>query len=115
MAIDSELGMLVMEIEANVSHAETITHGLTNDQFNWRPEPGRWSIAECLVHLNIVGGGDLAPIRASIAKGRAQNRTGEGPFEYDLLAKKFVAMTDLPVKSKYKAPKGYQQIGRAHV
>ena len=29
----------------NLSHADTIAHGLSNAQFNWRPQPGRWSAA----------------------------------------------------------------------
>jgi hypothetical protein len=107
MALDAELGMLVTEIDANLSHADTITHGLTDAQFNWRPEAGRWSIAECVSHLIIVDGGDIAPLRAAIEKGRAQNRTGEGPYEYGLLARKFVSSQDLPVKKKFKAPKYY--------
>jgi hypothetical protein len=107
MAIDAELGMLVTEIDANLSHAETITHGLTNAQFNWRPEAGRWSIAECVSHLVIVDRGDIAPLRAAIEKGRAQNQTGEGPYEYGFLARKFVSSMDLPVKKKFKAPKYY--------
>ena len=107
MAIDAELGMLVTEIDANLSHAETITHGLTDAQFNWRPGAGRWSIAECVSHLVIVDGGDIAPLRSAIDKGRAQNRTGEGPYEYGFLAKKFVSSMDLPVKKKFKAPKYY--------
>ena len=43
--------MLIVEIEANVSHMESLTHGLSEGQFNWRPEPGRWSIAECITHF----------------------------------------------------------------
>jgi hypothetical protein len=33
--------------------AAELCGNLTTAQFNWRPQPGRWSIAECLVHLNI--------------------------------------------------------------
>ena len=47
MAITSEIAMLVTEIDANLSHAETITHALSNAQFNWIPEPGRWSDPPC--------------------------------------------------------------------
>ncbi len=52
MPLDPDIAMLVTEIDANLSHAESITHGLTREQFAWRPEPGRWSIGECFAHLN---------------------------------------------------------------
>jgi hypothetical protein len=107
MAIESELSMLISEIEANASHLETITHGLSNAQFNWRPEAGRWSMAECIGHLNLVNGKDVAPLEAAIAAGRARNLTGEGPFTYGLLSRKFVANMDAPATRKFKAPKSY--------
>ncbi len=107
MAVDADLAMLIAEIEANASHAESITHGLSRAQFNWRPGPGRWSIGECLSHLNIVNGGDLAPLSDAIAQGRSRNLTGSGPYSYDFLSRKFISMMDLPVKTKMKAPKSY--------
>ena len=91
MAVSEDIAMLIVEIEANVSHMESLTHGLSEGQFNWKPESGRWSIAECITHLNIANGGDLAPLEAAIAKGRLGNRTGDGPFTYGFLSKKFVA------------------------
>lgn len=107
MAINSDIAMLLSEIDANLSHAESITHGLSNAQFNWRPQPGQWSIAQCLAHLNIVNRGDLPSIQAAIEKGYANKITGEGPFAYGLLARKFVASQEPPVKRKFKAPKVY--------
>ena len=41
MPLDPDIAMLVVEIDANLSHAESITHGLTPKQFAWRPGPGR--------------------------------------------------------------------------
>jgi hypothetical protein len=107
MAINSDIAMLLSEIDANLSHAESITHGLSNTQFNWQPEPGRWSIAQCLAHLNIVNGRDLPFLEAAIKSGHERNITAEGPFTYGLLARKFIASQEPPVKRKFKAPKVY--------
>jgi hypothetical protein len=41
MALEPDIAMLIVEIDANLSHAESITHGLTPEQFQWRPAPGR--------------------------------------------------------------------------
>jgi len=107
MPLDPDIAMLVVEIDANLSHAESITHGLTPEQFAWRPEPGRWSIGECFAHLNATNKVALPAIEAGIAKGRASGKTGQGPFQYGFLARKFIASQELPVKTKFKAPKAF--------
>jgi hypothetical protein len=107
MAMSEDLAILIVEMDSNASHLESITAGLSREQFNWRPEAGRWSIGECVSHLNIVNAGDIAPIGAAIESGRARGLTGEGPFQYGFLAKKFIAGMYLPVKKKFKAPKTY--------
>ncbi len=107
MAMSEDLAILIVEMDANVSHLESITAGLSREQFNWRPETGRWSIGECVSHLNIVNAGDIAPLRGAIERGRARGLTGEGPYRYGSLSRKFIASMDLPVKKKHKAPKSY--------
>jgi hypothetical protein len=89
----------------NLSHAESITHGLTREQFQWRPEPGRWSIGECFAHLNVTNGYALVAIETGIAKGRASGKTGQGPFQYGIVSRKFIASQEPPVKKKFTAPK----------
>jgi hypothetical protein len=98
---------LIAAMEANLATAEGVTSGLSHEQFNWRPEPGRWSIAQCISHLNIVNNVDLNSLAQVIADGRARGITGEGPFRYGFLSEKFVASQDLPIKTKFKAPKNF--------
>jgi len=50
-----ELEDLRRQIDGIVSDAQKLTAGISDRQFNWQPEPGRWSIAQCLVHLNLAG------------------------------------------------------------
>ncbi len=113
MAMSEDLAILIAEMDANFSHLESITTGLSPEQFNWRPETGRWSIGECIGHLNIVNAGDLAPLRAAIESGRARGLTGEGQYRYGYLSRKFIASMDVPVKNKFKAPKSYLPPGNA--
>jgi hypothetical protein len=105
--MSEDLAILIAEMDANASHLESITGGLSREQFNWRAETGRWSIGECVSHLNIVNAGDIAPIGAAIESGRARGLTGDGPFQYGSLSRKFIASMDVPVKKKFKAPKSY--------
>jgi hypothetical protein len=105
MPLDPDIAMLVTEIDANLSHAESITHGLTREQFQWRPAAGRWSIGECFAHLNVTNGFALGAIKSGIAKGRSKK--GEGPFQYGLVVRKFIASQEPPAKKKFTAPKSF--------
>jgi hypothetical protein len=107
MPLDPDIAMLVTEIDANLSHAESITHGLTREQFQWRPAPGRWSIGECFAHMNITNSVALPAIETGIAQGRAHGKTGHGPFQYGFLTRKFIASQEPPAKKKFKAPKAF--------
>ena len=103
----NDLAVLITEIDANMSHAESLAAGLSQQQFNWRPDPATWSIGQCLAHLNAVNGQDLAPLRASIADGKSRRLTGEGPFTYGFLSRKFIASMEPPAKRKFKTSKTY--------
>ncbi len=104
----NDLAVLITEIDANMSHAESLVVGLSHPQFNWRPDAASWSIGQCLAHLNVVDGQDLAPVRAAIADGKSRQFTGDGPFNYGFLSRKFVASMEPPAKRKFKAPKNYE-------
>ena len=103
----NDLAVLITEIDANLSHVESLAAGLSHRQFNWRPGAANWSIGQCLSHLNVVNGQDLAPLRAAIAAGKSRQLTGDGPFTYGFLTRKFVASMEPPAKRKFKAPKTY--------
>lgn len=63
---------------------------LTEAQLAWRPEPGRWSVAECLDHLHVTGEEVLAQVEAAMARGRARGLVGAPPFRYGWLGPWFV-------------------------
>jgi DinB superfamily len=113
MPLDPDIAMIVIEIDANLSHAESITHGLTKEQFHWSPGAGRWSIGECFAHLNATNRFTLPALEEGIKDGRARGLIGEGPFQYGFISKRFIRSQEPPVKSKYKAPKAFRP--SAHV
>jgi hypothetical protein len=98
---------LLTELDANLHRAEAVVEGLSREQFNWHPAPGSWSIAQCLTHLNLVNGQDLAAIGRTIAAAREGGVLGAPPFHYGWISRTFVASMEPPVKSKRKAPKSY--------
>lgn len=79
--------------------------GLDRGQFNWKPAPEKWSIAQCLVHLNKV---DWAYVRAldhGIEKARERGQVGGRRIRYNFLERWFIRSMEPPPKRRYPAPK----------
>jgi hypothetical protein len=102
----SELAEYYGQFEALKLDARDLVAGLTDSQFNWRAAPGRWSIAECLDHLNVTAALYIPVISEGIKEGRARRLFGAGPFRHGYFGNLFfVRLNEPPVKVKVKAPK----------
>jgi hypothetical protein len=89
--------------------ATGLMSGISDAQFNWRPEPGRWSMAGCFDHLNKSAAQLFIPrIDAAIAGARAAGLRSGGPFAYSAFERWCVKTNDAPPKMRFKAPKRVQ-------
>jgi len=95
------------ELDANLRRADAVAAGLSRAEFNWRPAPGSWSVAQCVSHLNVVNGQDLAGIQRAVSSARERGITGGPPFRYGWASRKFVAVMEPPVRNRVRAPKRY--------
>ena len=87
--------------------AQRLVEGLSEAQFNWRPSPGQWSIAECLAHLNLVDGSAALQLAPVIEHARSSGPFGSGVFRYGRITSWMIRKTEPPVKTKLPAPKQY--------
>jgi len=92
--------------------AADLTAGLTEEQFNWRPSPGQWSIEECLAHLTIVGQWEIRAIEEAIDDGRTRGMTGTEPFRYGAIDQLVVDLTaatgpDGKPRQRFPAPRRF--------
>ncbi len=101
----AELEDLRKQFNAIQEDAQRLIAALNHAQFNWNPQPGVWSIAECFDHLNISGNLYLPMIDAQIKAGREKELFGTEPFRYGWFNNWFVRSLEPPVKTKFKAPK----------
>jgi hypothetical protein len=91
--------------------ADELTATLTNEQFNWRAGAGKWSIAECVAHLNAVDGLDVPAIEREIRTAKEQGIFGKGPFRYGWLSRTVVRSMEPPVRRlRFSTPKVYQPL-----
>jgi hypothetical protein len=110
-----ELAEYQRQFRANRDEAARLCDGLSAGQFNWKPGPGRWSVAGCLGHLNVSAELFCAAIEAAIDRGRARGQVGSGPFRYGLLSRWLLRSLEPPARSRYKTPrKFYPPVGVEH-
>lgn len=98
--MNEELAGYLQQIEAVKREAETFLTGLTDAQFNWRPGPDRWSIAQCFDHLNVSVRKTIPAFDRAIAAARARGRLAPGPFRYGWFARWMVGSMEPPVKRR---------------
>lgn len=57
---------LAFELSANDQTAQTLAAGLTEEQLNWQPTPGSWSVGQCLEHICKTNEAYLGAISAAL-------------------------------------------------
>jgi hypothetical protein len=90
---------MIAELEQRVREFESARHrlaelvvGLSDAQFNRRPHPARWSMAECIDHLLVVGWLVAPRLITAIVDGKARGWYASGPFRYGALGNWFVKL-----------------------
>jgi hypothetical protein len=106
-SLPPELAELDRQFAAAKAEASELVDGLQEPQFNWRPHAQSWSMAECLLHLNMVGGRYVHLLEATLAEARRRGRLADGPFGYGWLGKLILAHTEPPSRHKFKAPRAF--------
>jgi hypothetical protein len=108
--VHPELEAYRQQFEQITEDARDLVQGLTEEEFNWRPAPGVWSIEECLSHLTMVGGVEIVHIEEAIQKARARDLTATGPFEYSALERFILRETEPPNRHAVSSPKRFQPL-----
>ncbi|MBM3814592.1 MAG: DinB family protein [Acidimicrobiia bacterium] len=107
-SLNAEIERLLYQVDVVCQDAEGLLNGLDQQQVNWSPAPGSWSIAQNLQHLNLTNKFFLANLEKVVAYGRAAGRLAGGPYSYSLLSRWMLKIVQPPAKTKFKAPKSFQ-------
>ena len=79
----TQLERIAGELADARRRAYEITDPLTATSWGTRPARDEWSVAECVIHLNLTSRAFLPLIGDAIASGRALKRLAPGPFRRD--------------------------------
>jgi hypothetical protein len=106
--LHGELKDYVRQIEEIRRDAESLVDGLSEAQFNWQPAPGRWSIGECLEHLNVTARLYWPMIAEAINRSRVSGVMSNGPYKHGWLGNWLARSAEPPPKMRFKAPRKFR-------
>ena len=78
---------------------------LSEEQFNWRPAEGRWSVGECLEHVALTNESYTRKFQRLGARGTLPS--GVGPWKGSLVGRIFLWMMEPPPRGRVKAPAAF--------
>jgi hypothetical protein len=111
----ADIAQLLGEFEDIQRTTEDLLAGLDDEQFNWTPMPGAWSIAQCFDHLNVSNATYLASLEPAIASARRAGRLRRGPLRSTIVGRWFVASFEPPVRRRHRTQRKIRPAsGRLH-
>lgn len=96
---------LLEELNDARIRAGNLAQGLTPEELARRPDPGKWSIAECIAHLNVTAAMVQRIMSKSIDRGKEKKLSGKGPFKLGARGRLLVWIASPPPKFRMRAPK----------
>lgn len=85
---------------------------LSPEVLNRRPSPSRWSVGQCLEHLNIVGGHYLPEISARVTKALAEGSKPAPTAKHGLIGRRFIEAMRTPASQRsFTSPERYAPTG----
>lgn len=112
LTLAPELDAFRRKFEELADDADQLTSPLSDDQFNWQPASGRWSVAQCIDHLNVTARLYLSKLDEGIADAIRRGLYGEGPFRYNWLGRIMVSTVAPPPRFRVKTPKDFEPASR---
>lgn len=96
--LQARLTTLLDTVEREFAH-------LSDEQLRWKPAPGRWSVVECLQHLNLAERYYIRNIQHKVDKlGLVQTNPTDQTIESDWIGKLFSYAVDPQANVKIPAP-----------
>ena len=83
--IRPQLQAVVDEFESATARLRALQETVPDELWTRRPDPRRWSVAECVAHLNLTASAYLPLLRDGIAAGRRMNEAAPRRYRRDAI------------------------------
>ena len=105
--MDAAIEGLLIQLLAINQDAPGIAGGLSAAQFNWQPTPGRWSIGQCVEHLNLTTERYLPVIQQAESDARARGLLRPGPFSLGVIERWFLGVMEPPPRRRVRTRRAF--------
>lgn len=98
----AQIDGLLRELEAATGQARAVCAGLSASELTRRPDERKWSVAECVEHLNLTSRAYLPLLDAALERMRAEGLRGEGSYRKGWMGRLMVWMLQPPARMRVK-------------
>ena len=102
MTLAPQLERIAEELADARCSVRELAAPLTAAEWSTRPAADQWSVAECLIHLNLTSRAFLPLIADAITRGRELKLLSAGPYRRDLLGWFVYRITEPPAWFRIK-------------
>jgi hypothetical protein len=104
-ALAAPLDSFLEQLSAIRREANALTSDLGDAAFAWSPEPGVWSAAEIVQHLNVSARLYLDALAHALSGSRTRGLTDRGDYRHSLVGGWFARSLEPPPRLRLRAPK----------
>lgn len=108
--MSAQLDALRNELQEAAAHAREIERSLSPGQFVKRPEPKRWSPAECIEHLNLTTRAYLPLIEPGIRELRERKQLSSADYRMERKARFLAWILKPPVRLRIPTSAPFQPV-----
>jgi hypothetical protein len=105
-----QLSAIVLEFEKAQDRLYRLITDLPDERWSLRADPNRWSVAECVAHLNLTSRAYLPLIHGALERGRLSGRTSTR-YHRDPVGWLLWRSMGPPVKAKVRTPAPFVPTG----
>lgn len=105
--LNSELQGYYDKVEEVRREARGLVERLTEEQCAWQAAPNRWSIAQCLEHLNATARNYFPLVNNTINDARSRGLLSRGPYRHGWLGRVYAGMVPPPPKIRIPSPRRF--------
>lgn len=87
-----QLAKVIDALDHAEKRLELLADTVSDDRWNRRSDPSRWSVAECVAHLNLTSEAYVPRIQRAIEQARALPRMNGGNYKRDIVGRMFAAL-----------------------
>jgi hypothetical protein len=100
--VHRELKAVLDEFDSALDRLRALRDRVPGSQWATRPGPDRWSIGECVAHLNLTSTAFLPLVRAGLDEARRSGHAAPARYRRDLFGWLLWRSMGPPVKRKFK-------------